>query len=82
MSLCLSRDVIKWLQHLDLGANIKNPKRDFANGYLIALIFSRYYPNEIQIQTLYTGDSMKVKQNNWVSMINVVCFEEMSSVLN
>ena len=62
----LPRQVIKWLQSLDLSFAIKNPKRDVCNGYLIAEIFSRYYPNEIQIESFYTGTSTEQKANNWV----------------
>ncbi|XJO77732.1 hypothetical protein BDV3_002274 [Batrachochytrium dendrobatidis] len=61
----LPRQVIKWLQSLDLSFPIRIPKRDFANGYLIAEIFSRYYPNELQVWLLYTGDSTPQKANNW-----------------
>ncbi|KAI8918784.1 hypothetical protein BC831DRAFT_482403, partial [Entophlyctis helioformis] len=61
----LPREVIKWLQSLDLSIPIKNPKRDFANGYLVAEIFSRYYPNELQVWLFYTGDSTNQKSNNW-----------------
>ncbi|KAL2919461.1 hypothetical protein HK105_201107 [Polyrhizophydium stewartii] len=62
----LPREVVKWLQSLDLSFPIKNPKRDFANGYLMAEIFSRYYPGQIQVWLLYTGDSTAQKANNWV----------------
>lgn len=40
----MPRDVQKWLQSLNLTVTIKNPRRDFANGYLAAQIFERYYP--------------------------------------
>ncbi len=60
-----AREVLKWLQSLDLGIPIKHPKRDFANGYLIAVIFSRYYPGELRPWSLYTGDSENLKANNW-----------------
>ena len=29
--------------------------RDFANGLLVAQIFSRYFPNEIPVNLFYTG---------------------------
>ncbi|KAI9206170.1 uncharacterized protein BJ171DRAFT_580248 [Polychytrium aggregatum] len=61
----LPREVIKWLQSLDLSLEIKNPKRDFANGYLVGEIFSRYFPGEIHIHRFYTGDSMGLRENNW-----------------
>jgi hypothetical protein len=61
-----ARDVIKWIQSLELGIPITNPKRDFANGYIVAAIFSRYYPGELQPWSLYTGNSERLKLSNWV----------------
>jgi hypothetical protein len=60
-----AREVLKWLQSLDLGVPVKHPKRDFANGYLIAVIFSRYYVGELRPVSLYTGNSEELKANNW-----------------
>ena len=68
-----ARQVLKWLQGLDLGIPIKHPKRDFANGYLIAVIFSRYYPGELRPWSLYTGNSESLKENNW--MVLEKCLE-------
>lgn len=62
----MARDVIKWIQSLELGIPILHPKRDFANGYIIATIFARYYPGELQPWALYTGNSEKLKKSNWV----------------
>ncbi|KAJ3309262.1 spermatogenesis-associated protein 4 [Boothiomyces sp. JEL0838] len=62
----IDRNVIKWLDSLDLGISYSHPKRDFANGYIIAAIFAHYYPGQLQPCTLYTGNSEQQKQNNWV----------------
>lgn len=42
--------------------------RDFANGYLIAEIFSRYFPSDLYVSTFYNGTSSAQKLNNWVSL--------------
>ncbi|KAI9103100.1 hypothetical protein DFS34DRAFT_607456 [Phlyctochytrium arcticum] len=67
MPLTTPREVLKWLQSLDLSYPIRNPKRDFANGFLIAEIFGRFYPNEtlLDVERYYTGDSIPQKMQNW-----------------
>jgi Domain of Unknown Function (DUF1042). len=60
----IPREVLKWLHSLDLVYSIKNPRRDFANGFLIAEIFSKFFPQEIKMHSFDTGLGIASKLSN------------------
>ncbi|KAM6221008.1 spermatogenesis-associated protein 4 [Rhynchocyon petersi] len=64
----LPRSVLRWLQGLHLSFFPRNVNRDFSNGYLIAEIFSVYFPWDLRLSSFENGTSLKVKLNNWAQL--------------
>lgn len=62
--MSLPREIIRWLQSLDLPFPVKHPKRDLANGYIFAEICARYWPN-VAMHSFENKHSQKEKESNW-----------------
>ncbi|KAI5104786.1 spermatogenesis-associated protein 4, partial [Silurus meridionalis] len=74
----LPREVWKWLQSLELSTSPKNIRRDFSNGYLVAEIFSWYYPEDFFLHYYDKGTSLGNKQNNWSRIEKVLLKRHLS----
>ena len=61
----MTREQVKWLLTLDLSYSIKFPKRDLRNGFLIAEILNRYFPEEVSMHSFVNGTSSVNKSANW-----------------
>lgn len=61
----LPREVIKWLDTLDLAYAIRNVRRDLSNGFVLAEIFSRYFPTVFDIYTFANEQKRESKTLNW-----------------
>ena len=61
----MQREVLKWVQGLDLTYALKNPQRDIANGFIVAEILFRYFPSEVAIHAFDRGIGMAAREANW-----------------
>eukprot|EP00672_Neobodo_designis_P015714 CAMPEP_0174829460 /NCGR_PEP_ID=MMETSP1114-20130205/1938_1 /TAXON_ID=312471 /ORGANISM="Neobodo designis, Strain CCAP 1951/1" /LENGTH=952 /DNA_ID=CAMNT_0016063209 /DNA_START=37 /DNA_END=2896 /DNA_ORIENTATION=- len=63
----LPREIVRWLQTLDLPQQVRHPRRDMANGYLAAEICARYWGN-VDLHQYDNGTSTRVKESNWKAL--------------
>lgn len=62
----MQREVIKWLQSLDLTHPVRNPRRDFCNGFTAAEIVSRYAdPSVLTMAAITNSSSSESRRCNW-----------------
>ncbi|TPP46564.1 hypothetical protein CGC21_23355 [Leishmania donovani] len=67
----LPREILAWLQSLQLGGSVKYPKRDLANGYVIAHICARYW-SHVPLHSFENKASAASKQGNWFVLRKVL----------
>ena len=65
MSKTLPREIIKWIQSLDLSYSYKDSRRDLNNGFIIAEIFSRYHSGKLSMHSFDNSSNTAKMSNNW-----------------
>eukprot|EP00892_Ulva_mutabilis_P000413 jgi/Ulvmu1/10372/UM061_0055.1 len=60
----LSREVLRWILSLDLSLAVRNPRRDFSNGYLVAEILSKHW-DDVSMHSYVNATSTAEKRSNW-----------------
>lgn len=69
----MQREVIKWLQSLDLTYPVRNPRRDFSNGFIAAEILSRYVGSSyISMQGITNSTSPDARRSNWEQVLSAL----------
>ncbi|ESS70777.1 hypothetical protein TCDM_00561 [Trypanosoma cruzi Dm28c] len=60
----MQREIIVWLQSLDLSHQVRHPQQDLSNGFTIAEIVSRY-DRRVGMHSYVPGCSTECKRRNW-----------------
>eukprot|EP00796_Vickermania_ingenoplastis_P004088 gene4088-2936_t len=69
----MQREIIKWLQSLDLTYPVRNPRRDLANGFVVAEILSRYVDTRyICMASITNSISSTVRRSNWEQVMSAL----------
>ncbi|KAL3141278.1 hypothetical protein ABBQ38_003613 [Trebouxia sp. C0009 RCD-2024] len=70
-----NREVIRWVQGLDLTLSVTNFRRDLANGFLVAQILHKYHPADVHLHSFSNGTSTSTRNDNW-RQIQKVCSQK------
>lgn len=68
----LPREIVKWIHGLDLSYSVTSAYKDLCNGFLVAEIFTRYYPQKIQMFSLENSQKLDQKKSNWIIIQNFI----------
>ena len=74
----LPRELIKWLDSLDLAYAVRNVRRDMANGFIVAEVLSRYFPKEVNIFSFDNGLRKEKRRDNWEQISKLLQKKEMT----
>lgn len=70
----MQREVIKWLQSLDLSHPVRNPRRDFSNGFIAAEIVCRYFDERyLSMRGISQSTSPEARRRNWEQVYAALC---------
>lgn len=72
----IPRELIKWLDSLDLTYSVKNVRRDLATGFTAAEIVSRYYPSELNVYNIDNGLKFDKRKDNWEQISKLLLKKE------
>lgn len=67
----LPRELVLWIQSMQLDFPIRYPRRDLANGYLIAQICSRYW-SQVPMHSLTNSVGLQRRRSNWTVLRRVL----------
>ena len=67
-NLSFPREIIKWIQSLNLQNSLRDLKRDLINGFYIAEIIKKYYPRQISMHSFTNSENRQQKKSNWLML--------------